>query len=160
MRYLTYILILSLLVVSCKTQTQFDYDKEKQAILTLHNKQRDYHFNKDSIAFANQLSNNFISVNRGDITHPKLKETISRYHHYFSAVEFINWDDMSEPIIRFSDDGTLAYTIVDKLVKLKYSDEKGKATYDSTRFAWTTIYKKDNDEWKIDCVTSTEKQPN
>jgi hypothetical protein len=119
--------------------------------------QREYHFNKDSIAFANQLSENFISVNKGKITTPSKSETRSRYHGYFSAVEFVKWDDVSEPIIRFSDDGSLAYTIVDKIVTITYKDSLGNSVQGETHFAWTAIYKKYHDQWKIDCVTSTER---
>lgn len=123
----------------------------------LHNAQRDYHFNKDSIAFANQLSDNFISVNRGIISTPEKEATISRYNSYFSSVEFLKWDDVSEPIIKFSDDGSMAYTIVDKIVEVTYTDENGNTEKSETHFAWTAIYKKYGNEWKIDCVTSTNK---
>ena len=125
--------------------------------MILHNAQRDYHFNKDSIAFANQLSDNFISVNKGVTSTPKREETISRYSRYFSSVEFIKWDDVSEPIIKFSDDGSMAYTIVDKIVVVTYKDENGNVEEGKTHFVWTAIYKKYGNEWKIDCVTSTTK---
>ncbi len=157
MRICILIVILPFLFLSCGQEQSFDLEKEKKIILELHNKQREYHFEKDSVSFANQLSKNFISVNRGKITHPEINETISRYHSYFSSVEFENWDDVSEPIIRFSEDGTLAYTIVDKVVKTAYLDENGIKQSGSTHFAWTAIYKKYDDQWKIDCVTSTEK---
>ena len=130
---------------------------EKEKILEMHHAQRDYHFEKDSVAFANQLSNDFISVNRGIIAKPKREETMARYNRYFSSVEFVKWDDVSEPIVRFSDDGSMAYTIVDKIVKIKYKDENGEMVEGETHFAWTTIFKKHGDEWKIDNVTSTNK---
>lgn len=142
---------------SCHDQKKVDFDSEKEEILKMHNAQRDYHFNKDSIAFANQLSKNFISVNRGEISSPKKDKTISRYHGYFSSVEFLKWDDVSDPIIKFSDDGSMAYTIVDKIVAVSHKDENGNPTEGQTHFAWTAIYKKYGDQWKIDCVTSTNK---
>lgn len=152
------ILIIGILVFSCgnSEQNSFSLDKEREKILVLHNLQRDYHFGKDSVAFANQLSDNFISVNKGVISRPSKKETIARYNSYFSSVDFVNWDDLSEPIIKFSDDGSIAYTIVDKIVTTTYKDESGKAQTGETHFAWTAIYTKYNGEWKIDVVTSTE----
>jgi hypothetical protein len=142
---------------SCAKSKVIDKSVEKSKILELHNAQRDYHFNKDSIAFANQLSDNFISVNKGVISSPKKEETISRYNGYFSSVEFIKWDDVSEPVIKFSDDGSMAYTIVDKVVALTYKDQLGNTIQGSTHFAWTAIYRKYGNGWKVDCVTSTEK---
>ena len=135
-----------------------DLSLETQQILKLHNLQRQYHFEKDSVSFADQLSKNFISVNRGYITNPSRDETISRYHNYLSSVEFETWDDVSEPIIRFSEDGKMAYTIVDKIVRLRYELEDGEEVQDETHYAWTTIYRKYGDEWKIDCVSSTERE--
>lgn len=152
-----FILFTAILFASCNQGNRFDLEKEKNEILQLHRWQRDFHFNKDSISFANQLSDNFISVSQGVITSPKREETIASYHDYFDSVDFVKWDDVSEPIIRFSDDGRLAYTIVDKIVQITYEDKNGDISNGETHFAWTTIYKKYGDEWKIDCVTSTER---
>ncbi len=134
-----------------------DFDMARSEILNLHNSQREYHFKKDSIAFADQLSDNFISVNRGEISTPERAATISRYNSYFSSVEFNRWDDVTEPIINFSNDGSMAYTIVDKIVELTYQGQDGEIINDTTHFAWTAIFKKYGEEWKIECVTSTNK---
>lgn len=148
--------ILMILVTSCKKET-FSIEEEKKNILAQHNAQRGFHFEKDSIAFANQLSDHFISVNKGIISKPKKEATISRYHGYFSSVEFVKWDDVTPPIIKFSDDGSMAYTIVDKIVTVTYKDKEGNTQTGETHFAWTAIYKKYGDEWKIEAVTSTNK---
>ena len=157
---LTYCMILMSMFSACSSQPNqpaIDLDKERLKIIELHNVQRAYHFNKDSIAFVNQLSDHFKSVNKGEITQPSREEMITRYHGYLSSVEFSKWDDVSEPIIKFSDDGTMAYTLVDKMVSLTYETIEGEVIPDSTHYAWTAIYKKYDGEWKIDCVTSTEK---
>ena len=158
MNKVNYIFICVLLILgflSCNKTEKVSLSEEKEKILKLHKAQRDYHFNKDSIAFVNQLSDNFISINKGKITTPTKQETQSRYHRYFSSVEFIKWDDVTEPIIKFSNDGTIAYTIVDKIVSVKYLNENDSLVVDKTHFAWTAIYKKYDNEWKIDSVTST-----
>ncbi|MEM9548974.1 MAG: nuclear transport factor 2 family protein [Bacteroidota bacterium] len=156
-RHELFLLVVLLCINSCNDPKPPDLELAKQEILELHRLQRDYHFNKDSIAFANQLSDDFISVNKGVVSTPKRSETIARYNNYFSSVEFLEWDDVSEPIIRFSEDGTLAYTIVDKIVKVKYESENGEPQEGETHFAWTAIYRKIGKEWKIENVTSTNK---
>ena len=72
----------------------------------------------------------------------KEKKEILKFNKYFSSVEFIKWDDVTGPIIRFSKDGTLAYTIVDKIVQVTYQGKKGEMVRGETHFAWTAIYKK------------------
>lgn len=155
----TYIglLLFTTLAMSCDKASNLNLEMDKEQILKMHNAQRDFHFNKDSIAFANQFNDNFISINKGLVTYPQKKETISRYHNYFSSVEFLEWDDVKEPIIRFSEDGSLAYTVVDKIVKVTYKNENGKTIEGETHFAWNAIYRKQNNEWRIECVTSTNK---
>ncbi|NAS14096.1 nuclear transport factor 2 family protein [Poritiphilus flavus] len=152
------ILLLSLLFSSgCQEQTRPDLDAEKAKILEMHHAQRNYHFEKDSLAFADQMSEHFISVNRGIISRPTREELLARYNRYFSSVEFLKWDDVSDPVIRFSDDGSMAYTVVDKIVRVRYTDAEGNSEEGETHFAWTTIYRKYGDQWKIDGVTSTNK---
>lgn len=141
---------------SCEGVEELSMEAERAKILALHHTQRDHHFGKDSVAFAHQLSDHFISVNRGVVSQPTRAETIARYNKYFSAVEFVKWDDLSEPIIRFSEDYSLAYTIVRKIVVVEYKIDIDSTIFDSTHFAWTAIYKRYGEEWKIDCVTSTE----
>nr|WP_299346439.1 nuclear transport factor 2 family protein [Allomuricauda sp.] len=145
------------LFLSCNQEESVDFAKMEEEITFLHNQQRTVHFQKDSVAFVNQLSPKFISVNRGEISQPKFEETLSRYHNYFSNVEFLRWDDVQKPIIRFSDDGSLAYTIVDKVVEVYFNNEKGERVTGKTHFAWTSIYRKTEEGWKIECVTSTNK---
>lgn len=147
------LLLFGILLYSCNESSS--YSKDVQDIMKLHHAQRNYHFNKDSISFANQMSDSFIAVNRGEIKFSKRQELIKRYHGYFSSVKFIKWDDQTEPILKFSIDRSLAYTIVDKIVVIELTDSLGNKIQDSTRFAWTTLYKKYESGWKIDVVTST-----
>ena len=157
MRFKLIIILIITLLFSCSKHGEFDKKQETEEILKLHNLQRDYHFKKDSISFVNQLSENFVSVKKGVITRPERSETLKRYNGYFSSVEFLKWDDVTKPVIKFSEDGTLAYTIVDKMVQVTYKDESEETVYGETHFAWTAIYKKYGNEWKIECVTSTER---
>lgn len=148
------------IITSCNNNQEVDFTVEREKILELHNAQRDYHFNKDSIAFANMFAEDFVGVGKGLINTSTKVERITRYHKYFSAVEFVKWDDVTEPIIKFSDDGSLAYTLVDKLVVLKYKNQEGEEVEGKTHYAWSTIYRKHNDTWKIESVTSTDRPVN
>ena len=71
------LILASLIFVSCD-QHPVDFDQAKKEILSMHHAQRDFHFGKDSIAFLNQLSEDFISVNRGKSCNQKGR-TLSRY---------------------------------------------------------------------------------
>ncbi len=141
---------------SGESEMPVDLEQARAEILKLHQEQRRQHFEKDSIAFAKQLSEHFISVNRGVVSRPTYEENLGRYHQYFSSVDFVKWDDVAEPIIRFSEDGKMAYAIVEKEVVVSY-DYDGTEREGRTEFAWVTIYRKYENGWKIDCVASTNK---
>lgn len=147
-------LLLLCLFMACDS---FDHAEATKNILELHDAQRDYHFNANAEAFARQLAPNFISVNRGEVTQPTFEENFNRFSAYFNAVKFLKWDDVEAPIVRFSPDGSLAYTVVQKDVEAEYPNEEGNPMIGQTDFAWVTIYRKINQEWKVECVASTNK---
>ncbi len=147
-----------LMLFSCTSNQSpkiFDKEKATQEILGLHQLQKEFHFQKKATEFANLLSENHISVNRGVVSSPSVEENTVRFQDYFNKVEFVKWDDIKPPVIRFSDDGSIAYTIVEKEVINKYKNDEGKEIQESTVFSWVAIYKKYGTDWKIDCVAST-----
>ena len=38
---------------------------------------------------------------------------------------------------------------------MTYKDEEGQEIKGTTNYAWVAIYKKYDEEWKIDCIAST-----
>ena len=155
-QWLNRLLALGLLIAACSCGTESNLEDDRRQILQLHDAQRQFHFDKDSISFSNQLSKGFVSVNAGDVSHFSREEMTSRLHGYFGAVSFIKWDDLEEPVLRISQDGSMAYTVVEKVVRVSY-EENGEQKTGETLFAWTAIYIKSEDGWKVDCVTSTNK---
>ena len=156
MKYILSFIIL--IIFSCagnQNPDSFDIEKAKQEILDLHNLQKEVHIQKQASKFANLLSKNHISVNRGAVNTPTIEENTIKFQNYFESVDFIKWDDVKPPIIKFSDDGSLAYTIVEKEVVVTYKDEEGQDIKGTTNYGWVAIYKKYGEEWKIDCVAST-----
>ena len=126
-------------------------------ILKLHQLQRDYHFNKNVNDFVGILSDDYINVSEGVINHPTTEANTARFTSYFSSVDFQKWDDIEPPIIRFSEDSTLAYTIVHKQVELTTKDSTGTEVKESVEYAWLAIYRRVGDGWKIECAVSTDK---
>lgn len=147
--------LLSLLIGCQPRIAPFDREAAEAEILALHRQQQAFHFDKDAAAFASQLSERYISVNEGEIDQPGREESLARISEYFERTTFEAWEDLSPPIVRFSDDGSLAYTLVNKEVIAHFSDEQGRQVKERTVFAWVAIYKKYGDTWKIDCVAST-----
>ncbi|MEP1093798.1 MAG: hypothetical protein ABJG78_01735 [Cyclobacteriaceae bacterium] len=146
-------------LTSCSNErgAAVDLQSAREEILELHNNSRKYHFEKDSISFANQLSKRFVSVNRGEVNRPSFDDNLKRFNRYFSSVEFVKWDDIVEPVIKFSGDGKMAYTIVQKEVVVRFTEDS-KEMEEQVEFAWVAIYTKGEKGWKVECVASTNKE--
>ena len=146
---------LPVLFMSCSSKV--DIENEKKIIIAMLEAERKAHFDRNVDLFISEFADGMISVNKGEVSTDTKEDHKKRIGNYFGSVEFIKWDNTAEPIIRFSDDGSLAYAILQKDVILAYPDSIGKAFYDTTHYAWTSIYRKQNGEWKVECNISTNK---
>lgn len=142
---------------SCNSIHKTNFEKEKEEILALDAKAREFHFTKNAKAMAEGFSNEFISLNKGVISKPTYDDNFNRFDRYFKSVEFLKWDNVTPPDVRFSDDASVAYVAVDKLVILKLKDDTGKEVLDTTKFAWLSVFKKIKKKWVLDCIASTNK---
>ena len=140
---------------SCNSSSNLS--KEKQVIIEMLKTERKAHFDRNADLFISEFADGMVSVNKGTVSTLTKEQHKERIGKYFGNVEFIKWDDVAEPVIKFSDDGSLAYAIVQKEVILSYPDSTGKAFYDTAHYAWTSIYRKQKAEWKVECNTSTNK---
>ena len=142
-------------ISSCKSKP--GPAKEEQAIRELLKQEREAHFDRNADLFVSEFSDSMISVNKGLVTKNSIAENKKRIGTYFGKVKFIKWDDIAEPVVKVSDDGTLAYAIVQKQVVLSYPDSLGKTIVDTTDYAWISIYRKSGNEWKVEANASTNK---
>lgn len=143
------------ILLSCKQNA--DQSREKKMIREMLVTERKAHFEGNADMFINEFADSMISVNKGVVRIPERKEQRDRIGSYFSSMEFIKWDDMTEPIIEMSPDGKMAYAVVQKRVVVRYPDSTGTQITDSTDYAWVSIYKKINNDWKVVCNVSTNK---
>ena len=143
------------MLISCSDKT--DLAAAKTEIISLLQQERKAHFDRNVELFISEFSDSMISVNKGKVTVAAPEQNKKRIASYFGSVKFIKWDDVAEPMIRFSDDGSLAYAVIQKHVILTYPDTLGKPFYDTTNYAWVSIYRKHKGEWKVECNASTNK---
>ena len=132
-----------------------DLAKERQEILELLQQEQRAHLEKNVDLFMSEFADGMIAVNRGSVVARSEAENRERIGKYFSSVDFVKWDDVQEPVISLSADGTMAYAIVQKEVILAQKDSTGKVVNDTTHFAWVSIYRKQSGNWKVECNVST-----
>jgi len=155
------IILLCLLALTASSCSKLDIENDIEQLMTLHQEQKKAHLEKNARVLLAQSSDDFISVNHGiiDSIFNRQKQEL-KFQKYFDAVEFKKWDDVVPPKIFFSDDHTLAYMIVDKIVVLDTKDDSGNIVEETTHFAWVTIFRKQkSNDWKSECIISTNQPP-
>ena len=103
-------------------------------------------------AFRSNPAPSFTITKAIQVNTPKKEDLFKRFQGYFDSVTFIEWDDIQPPIIKISDDATLAQIFVQKRVKLKTNENQ----VESTIYAWTATFKKNQNNWVMTSITSTE----
>lgn len=156
-RKISFVYGVAALIFSCSSPEKTITNDDLAKLLQIHEDARDAHFGKNARAMIDQFAPEMISVNHGKIhktTSPE--KDMEGFQSYFNSVEFKKWDDVKSPEVRFSDDHTLAYMVVDKLVVLEAKDSVGKPFEETTHYAWVSIYRKQNTgDWKLECIAST-----
>lgn len=124
-------------------------------LLELHNQSRAAHFNRDAKLLVSKFADDFTNVGNGKIQQPTREASLNRFQNYLNNSTFLEWDDITPPVIRVSEDVTMAYVIVHKKVRLLAKDASGKEKEEIEIFAWISIYRKIGGKWKLTVVAST-----
>ena len=149
------LILISMLASGYSCTKHPDLEAEKKAILTIHDEQRKAHIEKDVSLLLRDSSADYIEVNRGVVKKLTYSENYKRFKSYFDAVNFVKWDDVSRPIISFSEDATMATSVVNKVVTTRSISEDNQL--DTTYYSWLAVYKKVNGKWQLHRMGSTNK---
>jgi ketosteroid isomerase-like protein len=123
-------------------------------LMELHEMQRAAHVERDAARLVAIFADDFMSVDAGRIDRPERAASQARLQAYFDRSTFLEWDDISPPIVRVSDDGSMAYVIVHKRVRLRAANDPGAEEQESV-FAWTSTYERRDGRWQLTSVAST-----
>lgn len=127
----------------------------EREIMDILKQERKAHVEKNADLFFSEFDKDFIMINTGEVNNYDSADFRHHFDQYLQSSDFIKWDDIANPIIKFSDDQSMAYAIVQKQVILKNKKENNRI--DSVNFAWVSIYKKKGKDWKQVCNVSTNK---
>lgn len=124
-------------------------------LLELHKQGRVAHFNRDAKLLVSTFADDFTDIRNGKINKPSRETSLARFQNYLNNSTFIEWDDIAPPVIRVSDDATLAYVLVHKKVRLLAKTENGTEIEETEIFAWIATYRKIKGEWRLTAIVST-----
>ena len=124
-----------------------DFEKLRSEILELHKTTIDAHWKKDINFFTKDISENYFSVGNGEIRHKTKKEITEQFTNYLNNTTFSEYRDLQEPIIGFSKDGSLAWSIVKVKIAGNRKMNDGAEREMDFVCAWITLYEKQGKKW-------------
>lgn len=124
-------------------------------LLRMHHRDRAAHFNRDAGYIFSNFADEYFSVGNGLVRIPDREAGRKGLQGYFDATTFLEWDDITPPIVRVSNDGTLAYSIVNKKVSTLSKDQDGAERRSVNVYAWIATFRNIGGKWKVTSVAST-----
>jgi len=130
--------------VSTAWSQQIEDDHSK--ILAEHERIIAAHLMRDVEGMLEGAADDYILVNRGEVTYPTVDERRQRFSHYFKITVFSEYKDLISPIIHISDDGTAAWLIAQVEVSGKQESPGGEQPLHFVS-AWIELYEKRDGKW-------------
>jgi len=160
MRPLT-LIVLFFASAGCATaQPSADLEKEKAELLRRHQLDREAHFKTDVDLLLENAPEEFIAVSRGKITRSSKADERKFFTGYFRDAKYYEWDDLEEPIVRVSNDASMAWMIVRTRIRRVQKAADGTEKEEKVVYAGIMTYEKREGRWVRVANVSTFEQPN
>ena len=131
-------------VLTHPTKRTTSPEHEKAALLEIHNKDRQAHFLTDVEAALASIHEPHIYVRNGEIQHLSRSDMEKTFREYFRDTTFLEWNDMEEPIVNVSADGTMGWMVERLKVRRIIKGEKEERQF---VYAGITVYEKRDGSW-------------
>src|SRR3954471_4506685 len=158
MKHLTIILLVVACAVCASAQPSANLEKEKAELLRLHKSDREAHFKTDVDLLLENSPEEFISVSRGKISTSSEADTRKMFTQYFRDAKYYEWDDVEEPIIRISNDSSMAWMITRTRVRRVQKKPDGAEQEEKFVYAGIMTYEKRDGHWVRVANVSTAEQ--
>ena len=160
MKQLTVILLFVGCAVCAGAQPSPNLEQEKAELLRLHTSDREAHFKTDVDRLLENSPAEMISVSRGKISRSSKDDARKMFTGYFRDAKYYEWDDVEEPIIRVSNDASMAWMITRTRVRRVQKNAEGAEKEEKFVYAGIMTYEKRDGRWVRVANVSTFEQPN
>ena len=147
MKYCIPITMLSVCLWLMQSAPSIDLEKQKAELLQIHRTDREAHFKTDVELLQQSAPEEFIAVSEGRIDRIKKADEKKHFSEYFAGAKYYEWDDLEQPIIRISDDGSMAWMITRIKVRRTQKNAEGKEAERKFVYAGIMTYEKRDKKW-------------
>ena len=116
-------------------------------IAAFHRASIEAHLDNRPDVLIDDLHDDFVRVSWGEIQHPSRSELREMFAAYLGSTEFTNYELLSEPLIRISKDGTMAWSAAEtRVAGTRRMPDGSDASFDSI-WAWINVYERRDGRW-------------
>lgn len=127
----------------------------RSELLALQDSVRRAHLDYDVDLLASLFADTLTTTDAGETRSVPRAVARKRFQTYFGGVAFLSWSDLEPPRVAVSVSGDLAVVHVRRDVRLAARDTAGRAGTESSVFAWTEVWRRPAEAWRLASVTST-----
>jgi hypothetical protein len=146
-RFVTVLLSIAIAPGIGGAQSKKDLAREVDRLLTIHESDRRAHFETDAKRIMENTGEEFISVSNGAVQKTTRAEDLRFFEQYFKDAKYYEWDDLEQPIVRVSNDASMAWMIVRTRVRRIQTTDGGEAKERKFVYAGIMVYEKQGATW-------------
>ena len=137
-----------------------DVASERTELLRLHRNDREAHFKTDVTLLQERTPDVMISVADGKVRRVAKADQRAMFVEWFRGATYLEWDDIEAPIVRVSNDATMAWIITRLRVRRMKKDTQGVEKPEAFIYAGIMTYEKLAGRWmKVANVSTVERAP-
>lgn len=120
---------------------------DEDVLLGLHRDVLRSHLESDLESWMASESQDYLSVNRGQLQSPSLEERRARLGPYLASTTFSEYRDLVEPVVRVSADGSMGWVACQVSMKGEQRTGEGNVEPITAVWAWIELYEKVDGNW-------------
>jgi hypothetical protein len=153
------LLLIVLVSGNAVAQDKVDLADEVEQLLRIHESDRRAHFETSAKRIMEHATDEFTSVSSGRVQRTTRAENLKFFEEYFKGAKYYEWDDLEPPIVRVSNDASMAWMIVRTRVHRVQARSGGTATERRFVYAGIMVYEKKGGRWaRVANVSTFERQ--
>ena len=136
-----------LLLMACTSAVSNTLPSDEQQLLELHKAGLTAHLKGDVDALLARQADDFVLVNRGDISSPTKQQRRAFLGPYLAATKFDFYRDTVAPVVKVSRDGSLAWVVARVEARGTRATPNGGHASLEFEVAWVELYERRGGEW-------------
>ncbi|HEX8706021.1 MAG TPA: nuclear transport factor 2 family protein [Myxococcaceae bacterium] len=135
-----------LILGACAHSPLTSREDDVAQLLRLHERSLEAHRRSDAAMLVGEAPDDFLLVNRGSVQTVTRAQMLQSMSGYLGSTTFTRYEDLCPPVVKVSQDGTLAWVAVQ--VQAEGTQRTGDKTEPlSFVSAWVSLYEKRNGRW-------------